>query len=130
MRHTPAITPAVSFPQNAARLLLGAALAFAGSGHLTFLHQDFQAQVPDSLRLGWIMAAFSVVVFPGNILQDLTHRDASGLNSDRARLTRLFFQPALVAWALEYRGVGSAEAQGLKIWSVPMLAPQPLLPIE
>jgi hypothetical protein len=26
--------------------------------------------------------------------------DAFGLNSDRARLVRLFFQPVLVAWAL------------------------------
>ncbi|MFC8192867.1 hypothetical protein ACFUMH_14510 [Cellulomonas sp. NPDC057328] len=28
------------------RVLLGAALAFAGTGHLTFARQDFQAQVP------------------------------------------------------------------------------------
>ena len=37
--------------QNAARVLLGSALIFAGAGHLTFARQDFQAQVPESLPL-------------------------------------------------------------------------------
>lgn len=37
--------------QNAARVLLGSALIFAGVGHLTFARQDFQAQVPESLPL-------------------------------------------------------------------------------
>lgn len=129
----------VSPVQNLARVLLGAALAFAGTGHLTFARQDFQAQVPDSLPLnqdfvvlasgvveigmgaalialprqrvtvGWIMAAFFVAVFPGNISQYLTHADAFGLDTDRKRLIRLFFQPVLVAWALWSTGAWVAR---------------------
>jgi len=41
-----------------------------------------------------------VAVFPGNISQYLNHVDAFGLDSDRARFIRLFFQPLLVIWAL------------------------------
>jgi uncharacterized membrane protein len=50
--------------------------------------------------VGLLLAAFFVVIFPGNIAQWVHHRDAFGLNSDRARLVRLFFQPVLIAWAL------------------------------
>lgn len=111
------------------RLLLGAALIFAGTGHLTFSRTTFQAQVPTWLPLdadfvvvasgiveitlglwlvsgfrthlaGLITAAFFIAIFPGNISQWLTHTDAFGLNTDSARLTRLFFQPLLVLWAL------------------------------
>ncbi|BDZ49006.1 membrane protein [Frondihabitans sucicola] len=39
----------MSFPRTAARLLLGGALAFAGTSHLTFAREDFRAQVPNSL---------------------------------------------------------------------------------
>jgi len=57
---------------------------------------------PSALRpaVGWATAAFFVAIFPGNIAQYLTGADAFGLNSDQARLVRLFFQPVLVAWAL------------------------------
>ncbi len=51
-------------------------------------------------RVGAILAAFFVAVFPGNIEQYAKRRDGFGLDSDRKRLARLFFQPALVAWAL------------------------------
>ncbi|MGZ3763325.1 MAG: DoxX family protein [Mucilaginibacter sp.] len=50
-------------------------------------------------RIGVLAAAFFVAVFPGNISQYTHHRTAFGLNTDRKRLARLFFQPALVAWA-------------------------------
>ena len=113
-----------------ARLLLGAALIFAGISHLTFARQTFQAQVPTWLPLdsdfvvlasgvveislglgltalgrqqalvGIITAIFFIAIFPGNISQFLTHTDAFGLNTDEARLIRLFFQPILVLWAL------------------------------
>ena len=33
--------------QNVARCLLGSFMVVAGTGHLTFVRQDFQAQVPD-----------------------------------------------------------------------------------
>lgn len=113
-----------------ARLLLGAALIFAGIGHLTFARETFQAQVPNwvpldadfvvvasgvveiclglalaslskyQVQIGWLTAAFFIAVFPGNVSQYLTHTNAFGLNTDEARLIRLFFQPLLVAWAL------------------------------
>jgi uncharacterized membrane protein len=119
------------------RIALGAFLVFAGTSHLTWQRQEFQAQVPrwvpvdtDTVVLGsgmveialgtaliavgrprralvgGIVAAFFVAVFPGNISQFLTHTDAFGLDSDRARATRLAFQPALVAWALWSTGAG------------------------
>lgn len=115
--------------KNLARVLLSAALIFAGIGHLTFLRQEFQAQVPAFVpfdadfvvlvsgvveialglalfstryrrQIGWITAAFFLAIFPGNISQYLTGTDAFGLNTDEARLIRLFFQPVLIAWAL------------------------------
>lgn len=112
-----------------ARLLLGAALTVAGTAHLSFARAEFQAQVPTWLPLDadfvvlasgvveiaigvWLLtgykkkiaglaaAALFIAVFPGNISQWLTQTDAFGLNTDEARLTRLFFQPLLVIWAL------------------------------
>ncbi|WP_197375114.1 DoxX family protein [Mycolicibacterium baixiangningiae] len=121
-----------------ARVLLGAALVYAGIGHLTFARTDFYAQVPPWLPLdvdfvviasgvveialgaalillhrwrvplGWIAAAFFVLVFPGNISQFLTHTDAFGLDSDRDRAVRLLFQPVLVVWALWSTGAWAA----------------------
>ena len=51
-------------------------------------------------RIGAILAAFFVAVFPGNIAQATQTRTAFGLDSDGARIARLFFQPLLVCWAL------------------------------
>ena len=51
-------------------------------------------------KLGAVTAAYFVAIFPGNISQLLKHADAFGLNSDRARIARLFFQPVLVLWSL------------------------------
>jgi uncharacterized membrane protein len=121
------------------RLVLGAFLTFAGVGHLTWLREEFQAQVPGWVPLdpdlvvilsgvvevilglalvlaprrhrpliGWVAAAFFVAVFPGNISQWLTGTDAFGLDSDRARLIRLFFQPVLILWALWSTGAWQA----------------------
>ena len=116
--------------RTAARLLLGAAMVGAGVLHLTTQRQEFQAQVPDwfpvdddltvlgsgvaeialgasfialprKRRLvGALLAAFFVVIFPGNVAQYLEGTDAFGLDTDRKRLVRLFFQPLLVLWAL------------------------------
>jgi len=120
------------------RVLLGAALAFAGIGHLTFARTEFQAQVPGFVPLdpdvtvvasgvveivlgialivvrrhralvGWIVAGFFVAVFPGNIAQWAEGRDGFGLDSDAARFGRLFFQPVLVAVALWSTGAWDA----------------------
>ncbi|MTI31661.1 DoxX family protein [Xanthovirga aplysinae] len=55
----------------------------------------------ERVRAGWALAIFFVLIFPGNIAQYLDHKDAFGvLNSDKARLIRLFFQPLLIVWAL------------------------------
>jgi uncharacterized membrane protein len=51
-------------------------------------------------RIGVLLAAFFVAVFPGNIAQAVDRRKGFGLDTDAARYTRLLFQPALVAWAL------------------------------
>jgi uncharacterized membrane protein len=55
----------------------------------------------ERVTFGWALALFFVLVFPGNIAQYLDQKDAFGaLDSDNARLIRLFFQPILIAWAL------------------------------
>jgi len=111
-------------------VLLGIALLFAGTSHLTFARSSFQAQVPAWVPLdkdfvvlasgvveitlglaliilvryrvavGFVVAAFFIAVFPGNVSQLVTHTDAFGLSSDLARGIRLIFQPLLVVWAL------------------------------
>ncbi|GAA1510786.1 putative membrane protein [Agromyces terreus] len=51
-------------------------------------------------RVGALIAAFFVAVFPGNVHQWRTGRPAPLMRTDRARFVRLFLQPVLVAWAL------------------------------
>ncbi len=122
-----------------AQIVLGLALGFAGVGHLGANRVEFQAQVPSLLKeyadfvvvasgvveialgtallvlwrfrvvVGWIVAAFFVAIFPGNISQYLNGIDAFGLDSDTARLVRLFFQPLLVVWALWCTGAWRAR---------------------
>lgn len=119
-----------TWAQTLTRWLLGAVLAFAGVGHLTFARAEFVAQVPKALPfsedfvvlasgvaeislglamlllrrgrvpVGLLVAAFFVAVFPGNISQYLNGVSAFGLDTDTKRFVRLFFQPLLVAWAL------------------------------
>ena len=115
-----------------ARTLLGGALVFAGTSHLTFARKAFRAQVPDWVPLpkddtvvysglaeialgsalilanekqqetvGRIAAGFFAAIFPGNISQYLNRRRAFGLDTDEKRFARLFFQPALIYWALK-----------------------------
>jgi uncharacterized membrane protein len=50
-------------------------------------------------RIGAALAAFFLAVFPGNIDQWRARRSAFGLDTDRKRFLRLFFQPVLIAWA-------------------------------
>ena len=116
--------------QKLGRVVLGTLMTLAGIGHLSFAREEFRAQVPDWVPVppdvtvlasgaveialglamilvtkrravvGLLLAAFFVAIFPGNIAQWVDHRDAFGLDSDRARFVRLFFQPVLIAWAL------------------------------
>lgn len=120
------------------RVLLGLMLTNAGVSHLTYQRQPFQAQVPPwipiapdlvvllsggvEITLGlcllglyrykaWVgvaTALFFIAIFPGNIAQYTEHRAAFGLNTDTARMVRLFFQPVLVAWALWATGAWTA----------------------
>ncbi|MBN2274147.1 MAG: hypothetical protein JXR41_16435 [Bacteroidales bacterium] len=120
------------------RILLGLNLLFAGISHLTFSRLEFLAQVPNWVPLpddlvvvlsgiaeimlglalvvlpkwkalvGWVVAVFFVLIFPGNIAQYVNQVDAFGLNTDQARFIRLFFQPALIAWALWSTGAFKA----------------------
>ena len=62
------------------------------------------APAPQRQNVGRVAAAFFTAVFPGNISQYLTRTDAFGLNSDAARMGRLFLQPVLVAGALWITG--------------------------
>jgi uncharacterized membrane protein len=55
----------------------------------------------ERLKFAWALATFFILVFPGNIAQYLEGNDAFGvLDSDGARLKRLFFQPVLIIWAI------------------------------
>ena len=120
----------MAYLRNMGQVILGIALTYAGITHLTSSRQEFQAQVPTWLPLdadfvviasgiveiilglallilwryrsqvGVIVAIFFILIFPGNINQYVNGIDAFGLDTDQARLTRLFFQPLLVAWAL------------------------------
>lgn len=62
-------------------------------------------------RIGAVVAAFFVAVFPGNVHQWRTGQSAPLMHTDRARLTRLFLQPVLVAWALWVRSPGPAASR-------------------
>ena len=116
--------------QNIFRILIAIFMVYAGFSHLTINRIDFQAQVPDWIPLskdlvvilsgiaemalglglafwkreranfGWALAIFFILIYPGNIAQYLNGTDAFGLDSDEARLGRLFFQPVLIAWAI------------------------------
>ena len=114
----------------------------AGIGHLTVQREVFQAQVPDWVPLSkdlvvilsgivefgfglalvflrshrvWVglaLALFFVAIFPGNFHQWQAGIDAFGLNTDRKRFLRLFFQPILILWALWSTGVFRAWKEG------------------
>ena len=126
------------FVKGFARVALGIALGYAGVTHLTSSRLEFQAQVPNwvpfsadfvvlasgvveivlglalvflvkyQVQVGWVVAAFFVAIFPGNISQYVNGIDAFGLDTDTKRLVRLFFQPLLVMWALLSTGAWSA----------------------
>ncbi|MGA8853186.1 MAG: hypothetical protein WB492_03315 [Christiangramia sp.] len=125
--------------QKVFRILLAVFMIYAGFSHLTFNRIEFQTQVPDwvplskdlvvifsgivemilglallfwkkqRVNIGWLLALFFVLVFPGNVAQYLEDKDGFGiLDTDRARLIRLFFQPVLIAWALWSSGAWKA----------------------
>lgn len=135
---TPTPVRRTSLAATVAQGILGLFLLTAGVGHLTVARDAFQAQVPTWLPIdvdfvvvasgiveivlglsllllwrwrvpvGWIVAAFFVAVFPGNISQFTTGTDSFGLNDDLSRGIRLLFQPLLVIWALWSTGAWRA----------------------
>ncbi len=112
------------------QILLGLTLIYTGTLHLTSQREEFQAQVPSWLpfdpdfvvlasgvveillglalillwsyrqQVGIATAIFFILIFPGNVWQYIDGIDAFGLDTDTKRLTRLFFKPILVLWAL------------------------------
>ncbi|WP_281235141.1 DoxX family protein [Flavobacterium gelatinilyticum] len=116
--------------QNFFRILLGLFMITAAIGHFTFQRTEFQAQVPNWVPMdkdlvvilsgvveitlglsmvfltrykviaGIALAVFYILVFPGNIAQYINKTPAFGLDTDQARLIRLFFQPVLIFLAL------------------------------
>lgn len=123
-------TNQTSFFQKLIRIILGIFMIAAAIGHFTFQREEFQAQVPNwipiskdavvilsgvaeislglamifwkqqRINVGIALAIFYILIFPGNVAQYLNHTDAFGLNTDNARLIRLFFQPVLIFLAL------------------------------
>jgi uncharacterized membrane protein len=51
-------------------------------------------------QVGWALATFFVLIFPGNLYQAIAGTDAFGLDTPAARWSRLAFQPVLILWAL------------------------------
>jgi len=112
------------------RILIGLVLIIAGLAHLTFARTEFQAQVPNwipmdkdlvvvisgiveivlgtlllylgkfRVTVGWIVAIFFLLIFPGNINQYINHVNGFGLNTDTSRFIRLLFQPVLILLVL------------------------------
>lgn len=71
-----------------------------GSGVAELMLAGAVAAIPRQRSVGWLVAAFFVAVFPGNVHQWRTGRSAPLLRTDRARFVRLLLQPVLVVWAL------------------------------
>jgi uncharacterized membrane protein len=118
----------VNFAKHLLRILLGLFMVSAGIGHFNNT-ESFLAQVPPFLPapemivyvsgvveillglglillfkykkyVGIALAAFFVIIFPGNISQFLTETSAFGLETDTQRLVRLLFQPVLIFAAI------------------------------
>ncbi|MBS3177353.1 MULTISPECIES: DoxX family protein [unclassified Pseudoclavibacter] len=90
IRYAPLTTDQVVLASGVAEIALGLSLLFAR-----------RAQRP---TVGWVAAAFFAAVFPGNLAQFVHRRDAFGLDTDKKRFLRLFFQPVLIAWSLYATG--------------------------
>ncbi len=71
-----------------------------GSGVAELMLAGAVAAIPRERSVGWLVAAFFVAVFPGNVHQWRTGRPAPMLRTDRARFVRLLLQPVLIVWAL------------------------------
>ncbi|WP_027450460.1 DoxX family protein [Xylanibacter brevis] len=86
IQFTPAFTDFVVLASGVVEIALGLSMLF--------MIKKYRPMV------GALLALFYILIFPGNINQYVNHIDAFNLNTDDARLIRLFFQPVLIAWAL------------------------------
>jgi uncharacterized membrane protein len=123
--------------QKIFRILMGSAMVYASIAHFTFARVEFQAQVPNwipmskdlvvilsgvveltlglgmvfwkkqRIKVGIALAIFYLLIFPGNIAQYVNHTNSLGMNTDKARLIRLFFQPLLIWLALWSTGANA-----------------------
>lgn len=111
-----------------ARWTLAALMLVAGVGHLVAT-DEFLGQTPSWLpqrtlivvvsgvveigfalallllpsrrrQVGWALAAFFVLVFPGNLFQAIEGTSTFALDEPVERWVRLLFQPVLIVWAL------------------------------
>jgi len=127
--------------RRAMRWVLAASMGIAGVGHLVAT-SSFLGQVPDFLplrttivvvsgvmeigfalalvllrgehlrRAGWALAAFFVLIFPGNLYQALAGTDAFGLETPASRWGRLLAQPIFIVWALWSTSAWPTRVQG------------------
>lgn len=89
----PLSTPKTTPLQNTARYLLGSFMVTAGTGHLTFVRQDFQAQVPN-----WVPLDKDTVVLLSGVVEiglGLTLVLAKGQNRVRMGLGLAAFYAAI-----------------------------------
>ena len=91
-------------PMETDKVVLLSGIAEIATGTALMLAPEEYRQL-----VGCAAAGFFTAIFPGNVAQYQHHRDAFGLDTDTKRFTRLFFQPALIAWALWSTGAVSKK---------------------
>ena len=127
--------------RTVARWLLAGFMGVAGLGHFVFT-EEFRAQVPSFLpfptalivatgfveigfavalvawrsrrrQVGWALALYLVLVFPGNVAQAVQGTDLLALDTDVERWARLAAQPLLILWALWCTGAWPRADDGV-----------------
>jgi uncharacterized membrane protein len=131
--------------QRVGQVLLGLALAYAGFTHLTSSRLEFQAQVPTvfkdyadfvvlasgvveivlglsliglwrfRVQVGLIVAAFFVAVFPGNISQYATIREAESLIVDLKNVNKPSALAKKISESRELLTLASVAVVGLGV---------------
>ncbi|MEU4425177.1 hypothetical protein AB0F81_31540 [Actinoplanes sp. NPDC024001] len=111
----------------AGQILLGAALGFAGTGHLTFAREEFQAQVPSWVPLDAdfvVLASGVVEICLGLALLSVWRQPARGIVG---AITAAFFVavfPGNIAQFVEQKdgfGMDTDAARGIRLLFQPVL---------
>jgi uncharacterized membrane protein len=92
LTNNPAIIDFVVIASGIIEFVIGIAILFV------FKHR---------IKLGIALSLFFIIIFPGNLSQYTNNINAFGLDTDKKRFIRLFFQPILVLWALYSTGAFS-----------------------